>query len=102
MPYTNTKTTMIKQIRIDRGYTSIAAFAQDIGISQSRYYSIERLLIKATPDEFKLIGGVNYDDYSIEYEAKKTLMFTSRMIDFASYCGSPDPSETVQRYFANR
>lgn len=93
---------MIKQIRIDRGYTSIAAFAQDIGISQSRYYNIERLTIKATPEEFKLIGGDDYDAYCIEVECKKTLMYTNRMEHFAAYCGSPDPCETVQRYFSNK
>lgn len=93
---------MIKQIRIDKGYSSIAAFAHDIGISQSRYYSIERLLINATAKEFEQIGGEDYDAYCVEYEAKKTLMFTSRMIDFASYCGAVDPCETVQRYFSNK
>ena len=94
---------MIKRIRIGRGYTSIAAFAEDIGISHSRYYNIERLLIKATRDELNMIVGdvaENYDDYALEFEAKKNLMFTSRMENFAVYCGSPTPCETVRRYFA--
>ena len=93
---------MIKQIRIDRGYTSIAAFAEDIGIRQSRYYNIERMLIKATRVEFDTIAEdmAVYDDYELEFEAKKTLMFTSRMEKFAAYCGNPTPCETVRRYFA--
>lgn len=93
---------MIKQIRIDRGYTSIAAFAEDIGINQSRYYNIERMLIKATRDELNMIVGdvaENYDDYELEFAAKKTLLFTSRMENFAAYCGNPTPCETVRRYF---
>ena len=94
---------MIKQIRIGRGYTSIAAFAEDIGISQSRYYNIERLFTKATRVEFDTIAETMaiYEDYEIEFEAKKTLMFTSRMEIFAAYCGNPTPCETVRRYFAD-
>ena len=92
---------MIKQIRIDRGYTSIAAFAEDIGISQSRYYNIERMFIKATRVEFDTIAEnmAIYEDYALEFEAKKTLMFTARMENFAAYCGSTTPCETVRRYF---
>ena len=94
---------MIKQIRIDRGYTSIAAFAEDIGISQSRYYNIERLFTKATRVEFDTIAEnmAVYDDYELEFEAKKTLMFTSRMENFAAFCGDKTPCETVRRYFAD-
>ena len=93
---------MIKQIRIDRGYTSIAAFAEDIGISQSRYYNIERMFTKATRVEFDTIAEnmAVYDDYELEFESKKTLMFTARMENFAAYCGNPTPCETVCRYFA--
>ena len=93
---------MIKQIRLKRGYTSIAAFAEDIGISQSRYYNIERMLIKATRVEFDMIAedSVIYEDYELEFESKKTLMFTARMENFAAYCGNPTPCETVRRYFA--
>lgn len=93
---------MIKKIRLERGYTSIAAFAEDIGISQSRYYNIERMLIKATRVEFDMIAedSVIYEDYELEFESKKTLMFTARMENFAAYCGSTTPCETVRRYFA--
>ena len=95
---------MIKQIRIDWGYNSISAFSGDIGINQSRYYNIERMHIKATHEEFKLICGDkvgDYDEYCLEFEAKKTLMFTARMENFAAFCGDKTPCETVRRYFAD-
>lgn len=94
---------MIKQIRIKRGFTSVNAFAVVIGIPFHRYYNIERMFIKATRDEFELIGGDiadNYEDYESEFQSKKTLMFTPRMESFAAYCGAVDPCETVRRYFA--
>ena len=94
---------MIKRIRIERGFTSLAALGACIDISYSRLYSIDRMHIKATREEFDLICGEivqNYDDYALEFEAKKTLMFTARMENFAAYCGSTTPCETVRRYFA--
>ena len=93
---------MIKQIRIERGFTSLPALAACIDISYSRLYSIDRMHIKATREEFELICGEimqKYDDYELEFEAKKTLMFTARMENFAAYCGNPTPCETVRRYF---
>lgn len=94
---------MIKQIRIERGFTSLAALGSIIGIPYPRLYSIARMHIKATREEFELICGEivqNYDDYALEFEAKKTLMFTARMENFAAYCGNPTPCETVRRYFS--
>lgn len=89
---------MIKQLREQNGFSTQKAFAAVMDISLPRYNLIERMLVKATKDEFERMGGKNYDEYLIEFGCGQVLMYTNRLVGFARACGCDKPEEVVRDF----
>lgn len=89
---------MIKQLREQNGFSTQKAFASVIEIPLNRYQLIERMLVKATEEEFKRMGGTNYDEYLLEIGCAKVLMYTNRLEAFARACGCEHPKEAVYAF----
>lgn len=89
---------MIKQLREQQGFTSQKAFASVIEIPLNRYQLIERMLVKATEEEFERMGGKNYDEYLVEIGCGQVLMYTNRLVGFARACGCDNPEEVVRDF----
>ena len=89
---------MIKQLREQQGFTSQKAFAACVDIPFPRYRLIERMLVKATAEEYARIGGKEYDTYLIEFGCGRVLMYTNRLEAFARACGCEKPKEVVRDF----